>query len=236
MIRAMPPLLSFADRAVARLRRVAVLAAGAFLAAVPVATGFQARVERLPQPVRTMLTQGGFWHAGCPVPLSDLRLVTVTHRGFDRRDHDGQLIVNRHAAGPMVRAFRDLHALGFPIRHMALADMYGPPASRPADGDVSGSFECRQAVPSPCTGGSGTGHWSNHAYGLAIDLNPRENPYVGCGRSRDPAVRPYFNRTLVRRGMVTSSTVRAFASVGWGWGGAWTGATKDYMHFSHNGH
>jgi hypothetical protein len=30
--------------------------------------------------------------------------------------------------------------------------------------------------------------------------------------------------------------VRAFASVGWGWGGSWTGDTKDYMHFSSTGH
>jgi hypothetical protein len=30
--------------------------------------------------------------------------------------------------------------------------------------------------------------------------------------------------------------VAAFAAVGWGWGGAWTGNTKDYMHFSANGH
>ena len=40
--------------------------------------------------------------------------------------------------------------------------------------DVSGSFECRRAVPSPCTGGSASSSWSNHTYGHAIDLPPRE--------------------------------------------------------------
>jgi hypothetical protein len=30
--------------------------------------------------------------------------------------------------------------------------------------------------------------------------------------------------------------VRAFSSIGWGWGGAWSGNTKDYMHFSSTGH
>jgi hypothetical protein len=35
--------------------------------------------------------------------------------------------------------------------------------------------------------------------------------------------------------MVTPAVVAAFASIGWGWGGAWTG-TQDYMHFSANGH
>ena len=122
------------------------------------------------------------------------------------------------------------------IRHMRLADMYGPRAPRPADGDVTGSFECRQAVPSPCTGGSGTGTWSNHAYGLAVDLNPGENPYVGCGQTRDPTRARFLDRSRLRKGMVTPAVVAAFRSIGWGWGGAWAGATKDYMHFSHNGH
>ena len=106
---------------------------------------------------------------------------------------------------------------------------------RPADGDVTGSFRCRQSVPSPCVGGSRSGRWSNHAYGLAIEVNPLENPYVGCGRVRDRASGRYVDRSLLRKGMVTPAVVRAFAAVGWGWGGSWTGQTKDYMHFSHNG-
>ncbi|MBW3608813.1 MAG: M15 family metallopeptidase, partial [Actinobacteria bacterium] len=47
---------------------------------------------------------------------------------------------------------------------------------------------------------------------------------------------PYRDRSRHRRGMVTRRVIKAFASIGWGWGGAWTGNTKDYMHFSVNGH
>jgi hypothetical protein len=67
-------------------------------------------------------------------------------------------------------------------------------------------------------------------------LNPVENPYVGCGMSRDPSSRQYLDRTRLRRGMVTPAVVAAFRSIGWGWGGSWSGATKDYMHFSASGH
>jgi len=199
-------------------------------------TPFQASSEPLPQPVRAQLKAGGFWHRGCPVALSGLRLLTVTHRGFDGRPHSGRLIVNRRAARPLARVFRKLYGLHFPIRHMQLADFYGPRRGHPRDGDVTASFECRQAVPSPCTGGRGTGSWSMHAYGLAVDLNPRENPYVGCGQSRDPAARRYRDRSRHREGMTTRRAVAAFASAGWGWGGAWAGNTKDYMHFSSTGH
>jgi hypothetical protein len=197
---------------------------------------FHSSVDPLPRPVQAQLKAGGSWHQGCPVGLSDLRLLTVAHRGFDGRVHTGQLVVNSRGAGPLASVFRELYRLRFPIRHMRLSDAYGPSGSRPRDGDVSGSFECRQAVPSPCTGGSGTGTWSMHAYGLAVDLNPVENPYVGCGQSRDPAARRYRDRSRHRRGMVTGRVVTAFRSIGWGWGGSWTGNTKDYMHFSSSGH
>ena len=150
---------------------------------------FHASSEPLPQPVRAQLKTEGFWRASCPVGLAGLRLLTVSHWGFDGRAHTGQLVVNARAAGPLARAFRKLYGLHFPIRHLQLADMYGPTRDRPRDDDVSGSFECRQAVPSPCTGGRGTGTWSMHAYGLAVDVNPVENPYVGCGQSRDPSAK-----------------------------------------------
>jgi hypothetical protein len=214
-----------------------VLGAFALPAALlAVAFPFHASSRPLPAPVQAQLKAGGFWHKGCPVALSGLRVLTVTHWGFDGRQHTGQLIVNRAAVAPLGAAFRRLHALHFPIRHLQLDDVYGPRSGRPRDGDVSGSFECRQAVPSPCVGGRGTGSWSMHAYGLAVDINPRENPYVGCGQSHDPAAVSYRNRSRHRKGMITPKVVRAFAASGWGWGGAWSGDTKDYMHFSSTGH
>jgi hypothetical protein len=196
---------------------------------------FHSSVKPLPDPVRAQLKESGHWRQGCPAALSQLRLLTVTYRGFDGRDHTGRLVVNKNAAR-LTEVFRQLYRLHFPIHHLGLAEMYGPSRDRPRDADVSGSFECRQAVPSPCTGGRGTGSWSMHAFGLAVDLNPVENPYVGCGQSRDPRTSRYFDRTLHRRGMVTARVVKAFAAIGWGWGGSWTGNTKDYMHFSSTGH
>jgi len=209
---------------------------GALAVSAVLLAPLQSSVQPLPAPVKAQLRDGGFWQKGCPVGLGDLRLLTVPYRGFDGRTHTGRLIVNERAAQPLRRVFRTLYRLHFPIRHMALDDMYGPARERPRDDDVTGAFHCRQAVPSPCTGGRGTGSWSMHAYGLAVDVNPLENPYVGCGQSRDPATRPFFDRSRHRPGMVTRRAIRAFRSAGWGWGGSWTGNTKDYMHFSSTGH
>jgi hypothetical protein len=172
------------------------------------------------------------------VTLSQLRLLTVTYVGFEGRATTGQLVVNAAAVAPLTQVFRRLYALRFPIRHMQLTDTYGPARGRPVDGDVTASFECRQASASPCTSvaNTGTGSWSEHAYGEAVDVNPVENPYVGCGMTRDTTARSYMNRSRLRRGMVTPAVVEAFRSAGWGWGGAWSGSTQDYMHFSATGH
>ena len=203
------------------------------LATIP---AFHASSRTLPTALRNELKAQGFWHQGCPVARWQLRRLTVSYWGFDKQAHTGQLVVNADAVARLEPVFRRLYELRFPIRHMQLADMYGPLQSQPDDEDVTGAFSCRQAVPSPCSGGTGTGHWSEHAYGEAVDLNPGENPYVGCGMTRDKTALAYLNRSNVRPGMVTPAVVRAFRSVGWGWGGSWSGSTKDYMHFSATGH
>jgi len=206
------------------------------LLAIPLAAlAFTSSIQPLPAPLEADLT-GTYWRAGCPVPLTQLRLLTVTHWGFDGKQRTGQLVVDKTAAAPLSSVFKQLYTLRVPIRHMLLSDSYGPKSAQPADGDVSGSFECRQAAASPCSKKTTTTHWSNHAYGLAIDLNPVENPYVGCSRTRQRSSLPYLDRSRLRPGMVTPAVVKAFRSIGWGWGGAWTGSTKDYMHFSANGH
>ncbi len=208
------------------------------LAALAALAASHASSRPLPAPVRAQVVSAKEWHAGCPVALSRLRLLSVRYLGFDGRAHTGRLVVNEAAVGPLTQVFARLYAIRFPIRHMALSDTYGSASGQPADGDVTASFECRQASASPCGGlaNTTTGTWSEHAYGEAVDLNPVENPYVGCGMTRDRTALSYLDRSRVRRGMVTPAVVEAFRAAGWGWGGSWTGSTKDYMHFSATGH
>jgi D-alanyl-D-alanine carboxypeptidase len=212
-----------------------VLAAVIAVVAMP-HSAFHSSIRPVPASVRSEMRAHGFFHSNCPVGMSQLRVLTVTTRGFDGHTHAGQLVVNASAASGLAKVFHQLYRLHFPIRHMQLIQMYGPSSAIPKDNDVTGAFDCRQAVPSPCVGGNGTGSWSMHAFGLAVDINPQENPYVGCGQSRDPATKPFFNRSRHRPGMVTGRVIAAFSSIGWGWGGAWAGNTKDYMHFSSSGH
>jgi hypothetical protein len=172
---------------------------------------------------------GVSWHRGCPVALRDLRLLTLSYRGFDGRSHTGRLVVNGSVAARVVAVFRKLYRADFPIRRMQLVDLYGGSDFRSIEADNSSAFNCRRAT--------GSSSWSNHAYGLAIDINPIENPYVTAGGSvAHRASRPYLNRSRIRPGMAYpgGELVGAFRSAGWGWGGYW-GGDRDYQHFSANG-
>lgn len=182
---------------------------------------------------RHAVIQAHEWHSGCPVPLSGLRVLSVPYYGFDHQRHVGQLVVNAHVARPLGTVFLKLYRMKFPIRDMSFWHQYGP---GPQPNDETASFECRDAVPSPCNGNAKGTNWSMHAYGEAVDLDPRENPYVGCGMTRDKTALSYLKRSWHRPGMVTPTVLQAFESIGWGWGGSWYGSTKDYMHFSVNGH
>ncbi len=174
---------------------------------------------------------GSSWHLGCPVALSDLRLLRIGYWGFDRRPHRGTLVAAATSVEAMRGAFEALYRKHFPIRRMRLVDDYGGSDYASIEADNTSAFNCR-----PATGSS---RFSEHAYGRAIDVNPIENPYVyPDGTTVHKASRPYLDRTRHRRGMAFRGgvLVKAFADAGWSWGGLWRPPSgTDFQHFSSTG-
>jgi len=188
---------------------------------------YQARTFVLPPRMRGQMT-GVSWHPGCPVGLGQLRLVRLSYWGFDHTVHKGELIVNASAAKAVTRAFRILFAARFPIWQMRIVDAFGGDDERSMLADNTSGFNCR-LVP-------GTGIWSQHAYGLAVDINPFQNPEVQNGTVDPPAAAAWADRSQRSRAMIKHGDAawRAFHAIGWTWGGDWQSPT-DYMHFSANG-
>lgn len=162
--------------------------------------------------------------------MGDLRLLTLSHWGFDGQVHTGELVVHRDQASKVLTAMRKVFEARFPIDRMALVDRYSANDDRSMDANNTSAFNCREVEGRP-------GVWSQHSYGRAIDINPIQNPYVsGSGEVSPPAGAPYADRSKKSTGMIRSRdlVVNAFASIGWKWGGYWS-SVKDYQHFSSTG-
>jgi hypothetical protein len=170
------------------------------------------------------------WHRGCPVAPSGLRMIQMTYWGMDHKPHDnGQLVVNAKAADDLVTVFRKLYNMRYPIQRMEPVDKYKGSDFASIEAGNTSAFNCRNAT--------GSSSFSQHAFGLAVDLNTCQNPYVYAdGHVAHKNCAKYANRKNRDPGVIHAGdrVVKAFASIGWGWGGEWSGA-RDYQHFSSNG-
>jgi hypothetical protein len=167
------------------------------------------------------------WTEDCPVERDELRYLRLTFWGFDDRPHQGELIVNQEVVDDIAEVFRALYEARFPIEEMRIvtqADVDAPPTG---DGNNTTAFVCR-----PVVGGS---RFSEHAYGLAIDVNPFQNPYRRGEVVLPELATSYLDRDPTRAGVITEDgvVVQAFDAIGWGWGGRWS-SLDDYHHFALN--
>lgn len=186
--------------------------------------GFEASIDPIPPDVLARSS----WTEECPVTLDELRYLTMTHVGFDGEFHIGEMIVNASVAEDIVEVFRKLFEARFPIEQMRVITAEEIDAHPTGDWNDTTSFVCRPAV--------GSANWSQHAYGLAIDINPFHNPYLKGDLVLPELASAYLDRDDARAGMIFEGDVatEAFDEIGWGWGGRWS-TLKDWMHFSQSG-
>lgn len=210
-----------------RLTVIAASAAVACALAPTAMAGYTSSITQLTPAERKAMTPS-VWRRGCPVGLDDLRAVRVAHRTFGGGEATGTLVVHEDVAPAVARIFRSLYRDGVPVRKIEPIEKYKGSDFDSIEADNTSAFNCRKAT--------GSGRWSNHAYGKAIDINPIENPWVEPGGVvYHTASRPFVKRTP-RPGVAVEggALVRAFDREGWKWGGRWSG-TKDYQHFSADG-
>jgi len=165
--------------------------------------------------------------AGAIVGCERLRLIKFSYVGFDGAVRtDGEIMVMDAAAENVLRIFTKLRDMDFPIAKARLINHYdGDDDASIADNNTS-AFNSRNVA--------GTNSLSLHAYGLAIDLNPVQNPYVQRSGEKltfsPPAGAAYANRGHARPGMA-ETVIDVFADEGFStWGGYWRTAI-DYQHF-----
>ncbi|EJZ10976.1 M15 family metallopeptidase [Mycolicibacterium vaccae] len=169
---------------------------------------------------------GATWRPGCPLEPDALRRIELDYWGFDGQTHRGRLVVHRDLTDEVIEVFAELHRQRYPIEKMDTADRYpGADDELSMRDNNTSAFNCRD-IP-------GTGSWSLHAYGRAVDVNPRLNPYIDRRGEFQPAnAGPWVDRVRTDPGMLHDGdpAVRAFTDRGWRWGGHWR-TPLDYQHF-----
>lgn len=185
---------------------------------------FTSNISPIPKNVATTMEQNT-WHAGCPVPLSDLAYVKLTYWGFDHHPHQGILIVNKALANEVVDIFKELYKAHFPIEKMQTMDVYHGDDDAALKDNNTSAFNCRAVTGKP-------GVFSQHSYGRAIDINTMVNPYVKGTIVLPPNGAAYIDRTKPAPGKITKDDLvyKAFISRGWSWGGDWHDL-QDFQHF-----
>jgi hypothetical protein len=162
-----------------------------------------------------------------PVPCERLALVSFSYRDFSGKLHDDGSVVVLDAVAPQVQEiFNELLERKFPLQRAQPMEVYHGDDEASMDHNNSSAFNGR-----PITGG---GAWSKHAYGVAIDINPVQNPYIGKDASGQTMMLPsaagaYVSRK-VRPGM-SEQVLEVFFRHGFLiWGGYWK-QPIDYQHF-----
>lgn len=160
----------------------------------------------------------------CPA-FEELALLSVPYRDFDGVLCRGELVVAAAVAGDVLDAFAAIEAARFPIASMLRIDHFDADDDRSMAANNCSGF-CFRTI----SRGSGL---SKHALGLAIDINPVQNPYIVKGNVLPEAGKSYLDRTDLRPGMIArpSPVIDAFEAIGWEWGGDWS-EIHDYHHFS----
>ena len=174
---------------------------------------------------------GASWHQGCPVGPAQLRTLHVSYVGFDGRAHSGAIVVNRDVTGEVTTVFRRLYAARFPIRRMEPIAKYGgsDPRSMAADNTSGVQLPLRGRGRSEALVGARLRRGDRREHGR----EPVRARAASCGLR--PGARTSTARaTATGMAVAGGVLVRAFASVGWLWGGRWTGS-PDYQHFSRTG-
>ena len=160
------------------------------------------------------------------VVLDTLR---VQHVDFQGRTQEGIIVCNKAISADLREIFAELYRARYPIERIRPISDYGDDDERSMQANNTSCY-CYRPI-------AGSRKLSNHARGMAIDINPLYNPCVR--RRKDGTLlvqpqtgRPYADRSRSFRYKITSRDLcyRLFIQHGFRWGGSWR-SLKDYQHF-----
>lgn len=155
----------------------------------------------------------------------ELSLINVYYLGYDSLVHRGQLVCHKSVVNELKEIFIELYKIKFPIESVRPISLFEWNDEISMSSNNTSCFNYRTV--------SNSNKLSEHSKGLAIDLNPKYNPYISSKGVISPKNGEYNNKNIGTI-IVDSKVISIFRDKGWKWGGNWK-RSKDYQHFSKNG-
>ena len=190
-----------------------------------VEAGFEPVFEVVPiPPAVEARMRGSSYPEGAVIKLDDLRYLKLSYIDFEGRPQVGEMVCNKAIADDLVTIFRDLYEARYPIKSIRLIDDFGGDDDASMAADNTSCFNYRKKV--------GVRELSKHALGLAVDINPFENPYVRPSRIRPADAKAFADRTKDFPHKIDKEDLcyKLFRAHGFSWGGTWR-SVQDYQHF-----
>ena len=158
---------------------------------------------------------------GCGAPqkiINQLILIDVTYYSTDNKLHRGQLLVNKKIADDITQIFEFIKERKFPVKSVIPIVKYGWNDALSMENNNTSAFCYRNTS------------FSFHPDGLAVDINPRQNPcvykFIKCIEPKNGIYQSETAGTFTAKNPV----VLKFIELGFRWGGNFS-QKFDYQHF-----
>ena len=179
--------------------------------------------QPIPDVVKARM-QGKSMPDNATIGFDELRYLTLYHYDYEDNIKQGEMVCNQAIAHDLLCIFRALFAEAYPIHSIRLVDDFGADDEASMQANNTSCFNYRTVV--------GSRRISKHAMGLAVDVNPLQNPCIKHGRVHPETAKEYIDRTQDFPHKIDRDDYckKIFTSYGFSWGGGWAGS-KDYQHF-----
>lgn len=159
--------------------------------------------------------------------LEELVMIKINYYDFNNVIKQGNIICNQKIAEDLIYIFNKLFENKYKIEKIELIDNYNFDDIKSMKNNNTSCFNFRKIL--------NKNKYSNHAYGLAIDINPLYNPYVVKDENKIFVLPQnslkYVDRTKDFNCKIDENDLcyKLFKERGFKWGGNWD--NKDYQHF-----
>ena len=158
---------------------------------------------------------------GATVSYNELRYLKIPYYDFDGIIQQGEMVCNKAIAHDLLEIFMTLFEAAYPICSIRLIDDFNADDETSMRANNTSCF-CYRTI-------AGSKTLSRHALGMAVDVNPLQNPYVDVGIVQPATAVEYADRSKDFPHKIDENDLckRTFVAHGFLWAGSWPTVAKD---------